>query len=79
MKYEEIFMHNYEEKIRAEERPKAFANGYESGYKQGRADAIDKIYRYVKTNCNPYGKPSLEYESGVKILNYLEQLKENNK
>lgn len=27
-----------EKQIREEERPKAFANGYESGYKQGRAD-----------------------------------------
>lgn len=49
------------------------------GYSQGRADTIDKIYSYVKRECNPYGKPTIDFESGKKILNYLDQLKEQSK
>lgn len=31
--------------------------------------------RWVKTECNPYGKPSLDYESGVKVINHLENMR----
>ena len=30
--------------------------------------------RWVKTECNPYGKPTLEFESGVKVIEHLEQM-----
>lgn len=30
--------------------------------------------RWVKTECNPYGKPSLDYESGVKVIDHLEKM-----
>lgn len=30
--------------------------------------------RWVKTECNPYGKPTLEFESGKKVIEHLEQL-----
>lgn len=33
-----------------------------------REDAI----RWVKTECNPYGKPTLEFESGKKVIEHLE-------
>ena len=42
---------------------------------QIRNEVIGKIYSYVKRECNPYGKPSLDFESGKQILNYLEQMK----
>ena len=35
-----------------------------------REDAI----RWVKTECNPYGKPTLDFESGKKVIEHLEQL-----
>ena len=35
-----------------------------------REDAI----RWVKTECNPYGKPTLDFESGKKIIEHLEQM-----
>lgn len=35
-----------------------------------REDAI----RWVKTECNPYGKPTLEFESGKKVIEHLEQM-----
>ena len=30
--------------------------------------------RWVKTECNPYGKPSLDFESGKKVIKHLEQM-----
>jgi hypothetical protein len=30
--------------------------------------------RWVKTECNPYGKPTLDFESGKKIIKYLKQM-----
>jgi hypothetical protein len=30
--------------------------------------------RWVKTECNPYGKPTLDYESGKKVMEHLEQM-----
>lgn len=35
-----------------------------------RKDAI----RWVKTECNPYGKPTLDFESGKKVIEHLEQM-----
>lgn len=30
--------------------------------------------RWVKTESNPYGKPTLEFESGKKVIEHLEQM-----
>ena len=30
--------------------------------------------RWIKTECNPYGKPSLDFESGKKIIKHLKQM-----
>lgn len=30
--------------------------------------------RWVKTECNPYGKPTLDFESGKKVIEHLEQM-----
>lgn len=35
-----------------------------------RRDAI----RWVKTECNPYGKPTLDFESGKRIIEHLKQM-----
>lgn len=35
-----------------------------------RQDAI----RWVKTECNPYGKPTIDYESGKKVIEHLKQM-----
>ena len=35
-----------------------------------RADAI----RWVKTECNPYGKPTLDYDSGLKVIEHLAKM-----
>ena len=31
----------------------------------------DKLYSKVKEETNPYGKPTLDYESGVKVLDMI--------
>lgn len=33
-----------------------------------------EIIRWVKTECNPYGKPTLDFESGKKVIEHLEQM-----
>lgn len=33
----------------------------------------DSIYSRVKMHTNPYGKPTLDYESGVKVLDMIKQ------
>ena len=30
--------------------------------------------RWVKTECNPYGNPTLDFESGKKVIAHLEQM-----
>lgn len=33
----------------------------------------DALYRKVKTECNPYGKPTIGFEDGNKVMNWIEQ------
>lgn len=33
----------------------------------------EELYRRVKERTNPYGKPTLDYESGVKVLDMIKQ------
>ena len=39
-------------------------------------DAISRqaAIRWVKAECNPYGKPTLDYESGKRVMKHLEQM-----
>lgn len=32
----------------------------------------DKLEYRVMTECNPYGKPTLEFESGIKVMGMIE-------
>lgn len=34
---------------------------------------LDSIYSRVKVHTNPYGKPTLDYESGVKVLDMIKR------
>ena len=40
------------------------------------SDLIDRqaAIRWVKTECNPYGKPMLDFESGKKVIEYLKRM-----
>ena len=39
-------------------------------------DYIDRqaAIRWIKTECNPYGKPTIDYESGVKVIDHIETM-----
>lgn len=45
---------------------------------QAKTEAIkefaEKVKNYVKTHCNPYGKPIFDYDTSLKILKYLDNL-----
>ena len=30
-----------------------------------------KVIKWVKTECNPYGNPTLDFESGMKVIEHL--------
>ena len=32
----------------------------------------DKLYRSIKTETNPYGKPTLDYNIGLKVLDIID-------
>lgn len=33
----------------------------------------DMLFKKVKTECNPYGKPTIGFEDGKRMLNWIEQ------
>ena len=33
----------------------------------------DALHRKVKTEANPYGKPTIDYDSGVKVLEWIDK------
>ena len=47
--------------------------------REAKADAckecIEKVKNYIKTHCNPYGKPDFDYDTSIKILNFIDNLK----
>ena len=38
-------------------------------------ECIEKVKNYIKTHCNPYGKPDFDYDTSIKILNFIDNLK----
>lgn len=38
----------------------------------GRLIDADKLYKKVKTECNPYGKPSISYVDGLIVLDLID-------
>ena len=32
----------------------------------------EQLYRKIKTECNPYGNPSIEWEDGKKVMEWIE-------
>ena len=40
------------------------------------SDLIDRqaAIRWVKTECNPYGKPTIDFKSGKKVIEHLKQM-----
>lgn len=38
----------------------------------GRLIDANKLYKWIKAECNPYGKPTIGYEDGYKVLDIIE-------
>lgn len=54
-------------------RDKGYRDGFESGYKK----AVDTMRRNIKAQCNPYGKPTIPYDVGIKLIDLLDRMYEN--
>lgn len=37
-------------------------------------ECLTKVKNYIKTHCNPYGKPDFDYDTSIKILNFIDKL-----
>ena len=37
-------------------------------------ECLAKVKNYIKTHCNPYGKPDFDYDTSIKILNFIDKL-----
>ena len=37
-------------------------------------ECLAKVKNYIKTHCNPYGKPDFDYDTSIKILNFIDDL-----
>ena len=37
----------------------------------GRLGDLDALYRRIKTECNPYGSPTIGYDDGLKVLGII--------
>lgn len=33
----------------------------------------DKLYDWIRTECNPYGKPTIDFESGNRMLDMIKR------
>lgn len=56
--------------------PSAQPDSKETSYTHKALDTISRqaAIRWVKTECNPYGKPTLDFESGKKVIEHLKQM-----
>lgn len=37
-------------------------------------ECLTKVKNYIKTHCNPYGKPDFDYDTSIKILNFIDNI-----
>ena len=35
-------------------------------------ECLARVKNYIKTHCNPYGKPDFDYDTSIKILNFID-------
>lgn len=59
------------------------ANSYKMHYETAKSEAykecLAKVKNYIKTHCNPYGKPDFDYDTSIKILNFIDDLQKQRK
>ena len=37
-------------------------------------ECLARVKNYIKTHCNPYGKPDFDYDTSIKILIFIDNL-----
>ena len=37
-------------------------------------ECLTKVKNYIKTHCNPYGKPTFDYDTSIAIMRYIDNL-----
>lgn len=47
---------------------------YEYTKTEAYKECLAKVKNYTKTHCNPYGKPDFDYDTSIKILNFIDNL-----
>ena len=47
---------------------------YEHSKAEAYKECLTKVKNYIKTHCNPYGKPDFDYDTSIKILNFIGNL-----
>lgn len=45
---------------------------YEYTKTEAYKECLAKVKNYIKTHCNPYGKPDFDYDTSIKILNFID-------
>ena len=54
------------------------ANSYKLHYNETSAEAIkeftERLKNKIKTECNPYGKPTFDYDTSLAIMCYIDNL-----
>ena len=54
------------------------ANSYKLHYNETSAEAIkeftERLKNKIKTECNPYGKPTFDYDTSLAIMRYIDNL-----
>lgn len=62
----------------AEKTKQHYANLYEEAKDILKTEAykecLAKVKNYIKTHCNPYGKPDFDYDTSIKILNFIDNI-----
>ena len=65
-------------KKKVEELSEVLSDSIRIRYKEVQSEAykecLAKVKNYIKTHCNPYGKPDFDYDTSIKILNFIDKL-----
>lgn len=65
-------------KKKVEELSEVLSDSIRIRYKEAQSEAykecLAKVKNYIKTHCNPYGKPDFDYDTSVKILNFIDNI-----
>ena len=65
-------------KKKVEELSEVLSDSIRIRYKEVQSEAykecLAKVKNYIKTHCNPYGKPDFDYDTSIKILNFIDDI-----